>query len=271
FRWTLAEGRQMLNSPAGFSGSYATGVSPDGTLITGYLMDARGRTFGFRWTQIQGLQALPSLTGGLFTMGAAVAEGIIVGSSRNSMGRWQAVRWNGNTEPLNITGSQNSFATAVASDGNTIVGYSVDSTGRARAFRWHNGSAQPLGTLGGSESIAHGVSADGKVVVGISRNAQGRWQGFRWQEGRMQSLGAMTARAVSGDGTIVVGAGGGIALLWDTSGNLRPLQQEYAPLLSAGSTLIEAYAISSNRRYIVGVGYNAQTRRREAFVLDTDP
>lgn len=130
---------------------------------------------------------------------------------------------------------------------------------------------QDLGTLGGAESLAYGVSADGQAIVGISRDAQGRWQGFRWtQAGGMQPLGQMTARSVSADGKLVVGSGNGLAMLWDASG-LRPLQQEYAPIVGAGNMLIEAYAISPNARYIVGFGFNAQTGRREAFLLDTEP
>jgi hypothetical protein len=40
-------------------------------------------------------------------------------------------------------------------------------------------------------------------------------------------------------------------------------------LLTPGSILWEATSISPDGRYIVGLGYNAATRRWEAFLLDT--
>jgi uncharacterized membrane protein len=87
-----------------------------------------------------------------------------------------------------------------------------------------------LGTLGGSESEALGVSADGSVVVGWARNA---------------------------------------AFRWTAAGGMEDLNITYAHLLTDGSELWEAYAISPDGRYIVGQGYNAATGREEAFLLDT--
>jgi hypothetical protein len=50
---------------------------------------------------------------------------------------------------------------------------------------------------------------------------------------------------------------------------MEDLNITYANLLTAGSYLAAAYAISPNGRYIVGQGWNAATRRNEAFLLDT--
>jgi len=276
FRWTSSGGMQPLGVLGTLAGSYAWGVSSDGSVITGYSVDSAGRTFGFRWTQAQGMQALTPLSGGIFTQGGAVSGdgAFLVGSSRDGRGRWQAVRWSalGAAQGLGTLGGATSFATAASNDGSVVVGYGANASGEWRAFRWTPTTGmRDIGTLGGKESIAYGVSADGRTIVGISRDGSGRWQGFRWRDGAMQPLGAMTARSVSADGAVVVGSANGMAMLWDTQSGLRPLQLEYAPLLSPGSTLIEAYAISPNKRYIVGFGYNAQTRRREAFLLDREP
>ena len=92
-----------------------------------------------------------------------------------------------------------------------------------------------LGTLSGNYSEAFGVSADGSVVVGYSDNAARQSRAFRWT----------------------------------AAGGMEDLNQTYACLLTPGSELWVAYAISPNGRYIVGVGYNAATGRREAFLLDT--
>jgi probable HAF family extracellular repeat protein len=92
-----------------------------------------------------------------------------------------------------------------------------------------------LGTLGGSESMAWGVSADGSVVVGWASKAAGRWRAFRWT----------------------------------ASGGMEDLNVTYASLLTDGSKLAGAFAISPDGRYIAGWGYNAATGRIEAFLLDT--
>jgi probable HAF family extracellular repeat protein len=136
-----------------------------------------------------------------------------------------------------------------------------------------------LGTLGGWWSVAYGVSADGAVVVGWARNAAGQERAFRWQYGFMQDLGALGggrswAYGVSADGAVVVGgaenaAGQGRAFRWTASGGMEDLNTTYASLLTDGSVLWEARAISPDGRYIVGQGYNAATRRSEAFLLDT--
>jgi probable HAF family extracellular repeat protein len=94
---------------------------------------------------------------------------------------------------------------------------------------------QDLGTLGGRESEARGVSADGSVVVGWAQNAAGQRRAFRWT----------------------------------AAGGMKDLNIAYAHLLTDGSELRIAYAVSPDGRYIVGVGYNAATGCYEAFLLDT--
>jgi probable HAF family extracellular repeat protein len=94
---------------------------------------------------------------------------------------------------------------------------------------------EDLGTLGGGESGAWGVSADGSVVVGRTLNAAGQERAFRWTAAR----------------------------------GIEDLNITYAHLLTDGSVLWAAYAVSPDGRYIVGWGYNAATGREEAFLLDT--
>jgi probable HAF family extracellular repeat protein len=138
-----------------------------------------------------------------------------------------------------------------------------------------------LGTLGGGGSYATGVSADGSVVVGRAENAAGQKRAFRWTaSGGMQNLGTLggtwsEAWGVSADGSVVVGwagnaAGYNRAFRWTASGGMEDLNTTYASLLTNGSVLWQARAISPDGRYIVGAGYNAATGRSwEAFLLDT--
>ena len=116
-------------------------------------------------------------------------------------------------------------------------------------------------------------------MVGWARNAAGQQRAFRWMSGGgMQDLGSLggsssTAYDVSADGSVVVGSSGGRAFRWTELGGMEDLNLTYVYMLTClvtpDSDLREARAISSDGRYIVGVGYNAATRREEAFLLDT--
>jgi probable HAF family extracellular repeat protein len=174
-----------------------------------------------------------------------------------------------------------SGANGVSADGSVVVGMAFNAAGQWRAFRWTEaGGMQDLGTLGGDRSWATGVSADGSVVVGWADNAAGYWRAFRWTAaGGIQDLGTLGgdsswALGVSADGSVVVGyaqnaAGQTRAFRWTAAGGMEDLNTTYAHLLTNGSVLEMASAISPDGRYIVGQGYNAATGRWEAFLLDT--
>ncbi len=179
---------------------------------------------------------------------------------------------------LGTLGGDESWAYGVSAGGDVIVGKAEDSSYNVYAFRWTMESGvQSLGALvsfGGSE--AHAVSADGGVVVGCGHVTGGIPHAFRWtaDSGIMQDLGTLVgadsrAYDVSADGFIVVGTTGWRAFRWTPTGGMEDLNQTYASLLTDGSYLTEANAISPDRRYIVGQGYYAATGRWEAYLLDT--
>jgi probable HAF family extracellular repeat protein len=183
-----------------------------------------------------------------------------------------SLRW------LGTLGGWESMAYGVSADGSAVVGVARNAAGNQHAFRWTAaGGMQDLG-----EGEAYGVSADGSVVVGVARNAAGDRRAFRWTAaGEMQDLGTLGgsssgAYGVSTDGSVVVGGALNAAVRdrafrWTASGGMEDLNTTYASLLTNGSRLWVARAISSNGRYIVGTGYNAATNRNEAFLLDTIP
>jgi probable HAF family extracellular repeat protein len=184
-------------------------------------------------------------------------------------------------QDLGTLGGDESEGFGVSADGSVVVGWAYNAAGQWRAFRWTAARGmQDLGTLGGDRSVALGVSADGSVVVGWARNAAGQGHAFRWTAARgMQDLGTLggdwsVAWGVSADGSVVVGyaenaEGQGRAFRWTAAGGMEDLNTTYAHLLTDGSVLEFANAISPDGRYIVGQGYNAATGRLEAFLLDT--
>ncbi|WP_127812237.1 autotransporter domain-containing protein [Bordetella avium] len=220
--------------------SYARAVSADGSTAVGeasYDLTAGGRSsHAFRWTSA-GMQSLGDLTTnqqGYSNATAVSADGsTVVGISEydktaGGVGR-HAFRWTraGMQSLGDLTTNQQGYsdATAVSADGSIVVGktnYNTTPGGgiASHAYRWANGIMQDLGDLTTNQqgySDATAVSADGSTVVGradYDRTAGGTGShAFRWTSAGMKSLGDLTtnqqgasyARAVSADGSIVVG------------------------------------------------------------------
>jgi probable HAF family extracellular repeat protein len=285
FRWTAARGMRSLGMLPRGGDSVALGVSADGSVVVGGAENAAGQKRAFRWTAAGGMQDLGTL-GGEWERGSGRfrrwLRGGRQGLERRRAGACLSLdggEWDAG--PRHAAGGDWSGALGVSADGSVVVGWAENAAGRSRAFRWTAaGGMQDLGTLGGRWSEAYGVSADGSVVVGRAWNAAGQLRAFRWTAARgMQDLGTLGgrsswARGVSADGSVVVGgaenaAGQGRAFRWTEAGGMEDLNITYAHLLTDGSELYRANAISPDGRYIVGQGYNAATGREEAFLLDT--
>ncbi len=282
FRWTEATGMDDLGALVLLTtSSIAYDVSDDGTIIVGESGES------FRWTETTGMQEISFLDSSGSSAYSVSGDGsVIVGASFKADMR-TPYRWTEADgiqvlfEPTTTLGS-NAFD--VSDDGAVIVGSVGSLNSTFRPFRWtETTGVQDLGTLGGDLGVAYGVSADGSVVVGSADNREGNKRPFRWTASAgmidLTSLGQVSeALDVSANGLKMVGyyvinnTEEERALLWNFFPvlSIRNLNSQYADLISAGSYLERANAISANGRYIVGYGFNAETGRREAFLLDTN-
>lgn len=286
FRWIDSTGMQNLD-PIGAGNSRAYGVSADGSVVAG---DASlsGHTRAFRWTDSTGLVGLATLDfAGSFARGVSADGSIIVGYAQNALLQFRAFIWGGssNTQFLGTLGGNRSVAFGISRDGDVIVGESLNSSGQTRAFLINTDTSLimvELGTLGGNSSVATSAGVDGSVIVGYSTDSNEQTHAFRWNfSNGMQDLGTLGGDwsqaydvTKTNVGDVVVGqspdSSGQIrAFIWKL-GTMQDLNEKYTGLLSNGSLLKQAGAITPDGRYIVGSGNNAATGRSEAFLLDTE-
>jgi probable HAF family extracellular repeat protein len=209
---------------------------------------------------------------------AVSADGsVVVGSGTSS--DVEAFRW---TEDSGLVGlgalisGHRSQAHGVSADGSVVVGDT--GYGFGQAFRWTSGESMVgLGHLpGGFQSSALGVSADGSAIVGRSNSVNsdeggtysGLSEAFRWNsDDGMVGLGFLpggitssVARAVSADGSVVVGssgsgsvdAGAQEAFRWTSDGGMVGLGD-----LPGGHVRSDAYDVSDDGAVIVGSSFSS--------------
>ncbi|MCS7310034.1 MAG: hypothetical protein NZ741_07410 [Armatimonadetes bacterium] len=286
FCWDAQKGMQDLGPREGtlsWQSSVAYAVSSDGSVVVGSATHTIGESYAFRWTRDGGMQGLGTL-GGTWSQAQDVsADGSVVVGIATTATAHRAFRWtqDGGMENLGALRGSGTYARGVSANGSVVVGYSITDDGDYHAFLWTAQSGmEDLGSLGGRWSAAYSVSADGSIVVGWATDTGGQIRAFRWARGGgMQDLGTLggsesVAFDVSADGSVVVGwaekaPGAREAFRWSPSTGVQNLNHTFALLLTDGSVLSLAHAISPNGRYIAGEGYNATTQRSEAFLLDT--
>jgi len=187
-------------------------VNSDGTAAAGFSEDAGSNDRAIRWTLSGGTQNMGLLPGGVF----------------------------------------NSNAQAIDSTGTILAGYG--DSGSTRAFRWTTtGGYQlvPIVTGFGSFNQAFGMTPSGVIVVGGSGTPPSE-RAFLWNStspGSSLNLNVLSgqtsssARAVSGDGSIVVGFSGTRAFRWASFGGMQDLGS------LPGMVWARAEAISANNNF----------------------
>jgi len=146
-RWTQAGGMVDLGFLPGGNVSEASGVNADGTVVVGF-GTAAGISSGeaFRWTQAGGMAGLGFLPGGSYSEANGVnADGTVVVGSSSASSTGPAFRWTqaGGMQSVqallaakgvSTTGWTLTSAQGVSADGQVIVGYGVDPSGRTQAW-----------------------------------------------------------------------------------------------------------------------------------------
>ena len=251
--------------PGGLVGSYAYGVSTDGSTVVGYSDTATG-PLGFSWTN-----GVRSTLGDLFggsTYSAAVACSangqIVAGWSENAAGL-QSVRFV-NFQPISIGDLPGSIvhgcATGVSFDGTTIVGWSESGQGR-RAYTWTESAGMlPLEDLPGGTfyGYASAISPDANTVVGAVSGDRGI-EAVAWRAGVIDDLGDFDgglyqsgAQGCSFGGDWIVGYGtsglGTEGAYWTPTGTMVNLGD-----LPGGQVRCYANAVNSSGTKIFGTGH----------------
>ena len=290
FSWTQPGGLKRLGTlPSGAKALSANAVGPEGKVIVGSSEDLGKGSEGFVWTPETGMVGLGG-PHGISSVPSAVASGngLIVGISETT-GGIKPFRWTPQSglQPLpNMPPRLRAEVYGVSSDGSVLVGRAwltgIERT-RGWAYRWTETDGfmnlePPRGDDYYVGSTATALSADGRVVVGDSV-FNGTRQAFRWtKESGMVALGTLPgetyseARALSGDGLVVVGQSGSRPFIWDQRRGLRDLQKvlesDYGLSEGLGGWKLTAVnAMSADGLVLVGEGVNP-SGKPEGWVLN---
>lgn len=296
FRWTFEGGIQGLGDlPGGDFKSLALGISDDGMRIVGYGTPKCSQLYcmeALLWRLDGTMQTLRNPDDRHDSSAAKTisSDGRIIVGAVSARYEWTAACWRGpQAEPeLLISPAKGiplSEANDVSADGLTVVGATTNA-GITLAFRWTaEGGARELGALSKSgSSRAFAVSSDGSVVVGTSQIAPTDWRAFRWSavEGMIAldelpgGVDEGMAADISADGRLIVGSGFGnedhrmrSAIIWDESRVPRRvadvLRENGVREELKGWILLQATAISSDGRFVIGNGLNP-ARQSEAWI-----
>jgi len=209
-----------------------------GILITAFLFSPSARAASF--------QLLGDFPGGSVWSEAHAISGdgtTVVGMSDYGPGM-RAFLWTQSSGMVGLTDPTLypfSRATGVSYDGSVVVGFGTATHGSSGIFRW----TASTGVVGvGFGGLAWDISNDGTTIVGETTGG-----GFRWTtSGEFDSSLGRQARAVSGDGSVVVGSTGfdytGTAFQWTESGGLQLLSGVIAMGVSPDGNAVVGYRLT---------------------------
>lgn len=220
--WTPQGGRVDVVGPGLPPNTGSYGISGDGNVLVGETSNGQvsAPVLAYRYDRTTGeMTNLGALSGTLVqsrATGASFDGSAVVGFAIDnfSLNNSRAFRWTAadGMQSLGVTrpGQHNhSEAAAVSADGSTVIGWSQGFSG-SDAFRWTSTTGMTILPMlpGATYTRALGSNFNADIIVGVSDSPQ---RGVLWRDGGAFDLGTAEgfnrslARAVSDDGTIVVG------------------------------------------------------------------
>lgn len=249
--------------PAAFAGeltvipaplAYMTGVSADGSVVSGY-----GAQY-FYWTKATGTIFIGGIPPGIQGAGGSTqvsADGTrLCGNILNDLGKVEAAVFDvpsGIWVPIGTLGSNcdinSSTAWGISGDGRTVVGGVYPGFCLHRGMKWTEGGT--MGTLYswfGWTTRANGANHDGSLVLGWQDIDTGFRQGCIWVNGVQTRLASPSgvrmgeANCSTADGTKIFGFGnfndgnGQVPFRWTSASKATPLgpDPEQAPGYATG-------------------------------------
>ncbi len=264
-RWSAGGGSQSLGNPAGSSSTWASGISADGSVVVGTIYGSTAQAY--RWTAETGMVDLGTLPGAYYASAKGVSGdgSVVIGDALFPAPdqHFEAYRWtqgSGNVS-LGSLGPGTVSAFTISRDGSTIVGGTVGD-----AFRWTE--ATGMQAIGGGSLLATAVSSNGNQIGGVG-TALSSENGFLWSEtGGFIDLGYdHIPRVISNDGSFVLGNN----FAWTPESGIRSLlgvlREDYGlESEMAGWTFLLPFAMSTDGRFVVGMGYKKNVQ--EGWLLD---
>ena len=194
---TYAESIKNLGVLPGKELSVASGISSDGSVVVG--TSSGPGDAAFHWTESGGMQRVPT-SSDADAFGVSADGSTVVGYGFTSNYTWAAFRWSA-TSGVSTFGNfgTTTLARATSADGSVTVGQYMAGGGAWRSFRFT--SSLGFQDLGHSptfnSSPAYAVSGDGSVIVGAYRNSDNVNHAYRWLSGSWQDLGRLAGGSTS--------------------------------------------------------------------------
>lgn len=278
FRWRAGTGSVDLGrASVGDERASGEDINFDGTIIGGFSGLFNSQTRAMKWVEGSGFTLLNATPGGPdYDYGSGISDdgSVVVGGAQTGVG----YQWVGGGSPTAlpmISGATSGVASKVSGNGQVIVG--ANYSPGLKPVRIEGGVAtdltlSPGGAVGGS---ALNTNFLGSVVVGNANFGGASSHAFRWTTslGAMEDLGSVipsgfsSGRAVSGDGSAVVGVAqvtGGLfsqaAMMWREGSGMVDLNT-YLPSIgisTGGMYLYEGLDVSADGLTIMGSGFDAQ-------------
>jgi uncharacterized membrane protein len=274
YLWTAKGGFTDLGP--GDPNNSAIAISRDGSVVVSSQIDSQGNGVPAIWKQATGWTSLGHPANGCLMDGEWGSGYAVSGNGSIAVGlAWycpgaEGFRWTAKTgiKGLSHPAGKSSRASAISSDGNTIVGFSEDPIGGyRRPVRWVSGKAD---LFAGYHAVgeATGVSSDGSQIVGQDANAKGSYAFYYNQQGGLVHLGTVSgiatdqsiANAVANNGTTVGWSGdpfgSGIeAFIWTPKLKIQSLKKylnAHGAKIPGNVYLTTAVAVSADGSTITG-------------------